>query len=542
LALVLIAAAPAAGREEGLPLAVVGADTIRAGELDSLLIETHRGMSGEEKAEFDYRNLLDKLINDRLILQEARAIGMQEEPEIVEPVREETRKRAVARFVRETFVPPDSTAVTEAAVREEFERFYWKIELRQITVRDRATADSLVRAIRAGASMDSLARARSIDPMAARGGLHNFKHWADVEIPLREASRDLEPGEVSEPFPYRGVVSIVRVEKRGPVDEEAFDRLGPSVRSYLHSLERDRAYRAYLAEKRERAGIRTRRDVLQGILADSAEVLTGEFLDAPEESPAVEAADGRTISEGELRREISHMKMENATLPFDSLLQRSLEKRLEDLVLTGEAIAAGYLDKPEIRAGHRRRLNEALVNAYLSEFIGSQITFDREEFQEYYEEHRESFRGPDEIQVDVIVVEEEPVAREIADRLEAGADFGFLKQKYTGADPAASADPKWVKAGLFSAPIAQALEDLDPGETTGAFDMRGRWGVFKLLDRRPGRIPEMEEVDMQIRRALFQRRFNTLLDEHLAALEEAVGVERFEENIERYFGGEGGEG
>ena len=52
----------------------------------------------------------------------------------------------------------------------------------------------------------------------------------------------------------------------------------------------------------------------------------------------------------------------------------------------------------------------------------------------------------------------------------------------------------------------------------------------------------MEAVEMEIRKVIYQRKFNTLLDEHLDLLKEHSDIQKFEEKIEAYIlSGEAGD-
>ncbi len=88
---------------------------------------------------------------------------------------------------------------------------------------------------------------------------------------------------------------------------------------------------------------------------------------------------------------------------------------------------------------------------------------------------------------------------------------------------------------VFSKVIRDEVERLEIGGSSKAIPIPTGWMIFRVLDRREGRVPPFEEVDMEIRQVMFQRKFNEKLDAHLELLKERSEIVRHEENIERYF-------
>jgi hypothetical protein len=90
---------PAASSASAEPLVIVGGDTISTRDMDEALVETHSKMSADEKLDFDYRKLLNKLVNDRLLMQEARAMGMDEEPSLLGRLDTMRTRNAIRQYV-----------------------------------------------------------------------------------------------------------------------------------------------------------------------------------------------------------------------------------------------------------------------------------------------------------------------------------------------------------------------------------------------------------------------------------------------------------
>lgn len=514
-------------------LAIVNGDPVTSADLDEELVRFHREMSTAQRLEYDYRELLERLIHDRLILQQAVSLGLDEEPAVREPIERNRIDNAVEKYVAATYAGPDS--ITTKAVREFFDENYWKIGVRQISARTRESIVELRDAIRRGASMDSLARAVSVDSHRYRGGLHNLKVWADVTNVIREAVADLDVGELSEPFPYREAWSLVRVEERLPVDEAELERYEGEIRKYLRGAERERAWRVWVQEHLERTPVDVDSTVVEAIAADSARTLTPEFV-VLSDRPVLSIGDTH-VTEYELRKTLSHKAMRGAQESFSSHLEATLEAEKADLALRVAAAEAGWLDAAEVVDTYRKELERRLIEAYLSETVVSRIRFNRDEFREYWEQNPEEFPAPPQVQVGTIMVGTREEADEIKARLQEGADFEYLRSQYAPSGHDAVESNKWVSPGIFSEEIRDELLRIDVGEASGPYEVAGgSWFILKLKKRRMGEVKPLEECELQLREIMFERKFKTLLDEHLALLKERSEIELHEAAIDEYFG------
>ncbi|MBD3336225.1 MAG: hypothetical protein GF355_11980 [Candidatus Eisenbacteria bacterium] len=523
---------PAAAASEPAVLAVVNGDSVTAADLDELLIETHQQMTPERRSDFDFHRLLDKLINDRLILQQAEALGLREEPRLLEEPRENLEQAAIRSYVRDQFTPPDSAG--DEAVRNYIETYYWKIQLRSISVEGKDEAERLREAVLSGAYMDSLARQHSQDRHAARGGLQELKPWANIPPIVRRHVEDLEIGQLSEPFSYRRRYSFFRVEDRQPVTDEEYETRAPGVRTYLTSEASTQALTDFVEAHVEQAGITEHHDVLADIEADSSDVLRDTFLNGSGR-PALEIEGGHAVTEAELRRAISRTSMGAGDRSFAANFRAALGSKKQELALLAAADSAGYLEQPELQARYGRDVRDTLIEAYLHETIASRIRFNREEFRRYYEENPDQFRAPDEVLLGTLTIQEEAKAQEVHERLEQGGDFEFLRRLYAEQGRYAEETSKWVSVTAFNEDIRAEINRLPVGGTTPPFQTPQGWVLFKVKDRRRGEVKPMEEVEPQLREIFFQKKFNERLDEHMALLKERSEIRRFEDNIEAYF-------
>lgn len=514
-------------------LAWVNGEIVTSGDIDELLLTSHQSRDMATMRSADLPNFLKKAINDRLLVQDALAMGMDEETPVQMAADEFLEQEAIKAFVAQAFNPPSQA--DSLAVRAHFEKFYWKILLRQVSVRDRESAESLRTSVMAGADMDSLARTQSVDSHNLRGGLHSLKYWGDVENILRDAVVEVAVGDVSEVFPLRDAFAFIRVEDKNEVDDESFADKSAKIRAIVLGQERNAAFSSFLDSLETHTPILQDAGELDAIRNDAGIIFMGEFL--REQSAPVLSIEGEpSITGTELRRSVSRTAMTDGTAPFDSILHDAMSYLRQNLLLRSHARENGYFEKEQLLKLRRTKLEQVLIEVYLQEMIVPQIVFSRAEFQEFYEENQDVFRGADEVRLEMVLIDDKAEADEMVARLGEGADFDFLRSQYLGESDSGNSSMRWTSSEVFAGGIQHELESMEQGETSAAIETRGSWMIFKLTGKRKGAVKPIAEVDMQIREVMFQLKFNELLDQHLGILRERSDIHMNQEAIEVYFG------
>ena len=515
------------------PLVIVGDDTISTRDMDEALVETHSKMSADEKLDFDYRKLLNKLVNDRLLMQEARAMGMDEEPSLLGRLDTMRTRNAIRRFVADRYKP--DLAVTENEIREYFQAYYSRLQLRTMAVQTQSEAEQIAAAIRGGASMDSIAQTVSLDMYRYKGGIHNDKYYGDVERELRDRADRLKPGELSDPFPYRQVWALVRLERRSFADTSEMDAQRPKIERVLREEKHARQWMTFLDSLTAQAGIIEDTAAMASIRADAANLFTPGFMQGTER-PVYRSDEGLEITDASLRRAVSHTAMSMRTAPFDSILAATREEMLQEMTLAWAATRAGYRDRQDVIEACRHSLDSALVEVYLQQTVAPQIVFNHEEFEAYYQEHIDEFRRPTTCQFDRMTIDSEQTARDIAARLADGGDFYFVGRQFKVRLSTSEESAEWLNLQAFPDTVRQEIEALSIGASTAPYRTTEGWLILRLKGRKPGEPRPLADVEMRIREVMFQKKFSETLDGILKALKENAAIEYKQEAIDKYFG------
>ncbi len=522
-------------KSERVVLAIVNGDSVFTSDVDAIFGRMHSAMSTSAKSNFDYHKLLNKLVNDRLIVQEAKALGIDEDESVTQLLYGRKQNWVRGIYVRDNFKP--DTTVSDATVLNYFQANYHKVRVRTVSVESKATADSLAQQIRQGAPMDSLAKIYSVDMFRYVGGIQSMKYWITVEDELRRYLNDAKKGSLIGPFPYRAVYALMRVEDTAPPDTAELAGMREFLIPVLREAKKMEEWKKFVQALGAKYGLDVDSAAVNEIARNTASVLDSTFQRGSER-PVAQLVKVPVVSEQDLRRETAHSAMSQATTAIDTLLYQSLNKLVEDQLL----YRAGLDAKLDTLSWVNRRLestkDSVLIEVYLKETVASRIKFNRDEFQQYYNENQDKFREPDNLTLREVLIESQELADSAVALLQDGADFSYVADKYRKGAKELAEQNVDASMDAFPKSIQADLAKLSPGQSSKAYPTAEGWIVFKLLDRKPGRVKTLEEVDMNIREVMFQQKFSKMLDETLSQLKANSKIVMFDEAIEKYLGAE----
>ncbi|HZV81770.1 MAG TPA: peptidylprolyl isomerase, partial [Geobacteraceae bacterium] len=228
------------------PVAVVNDDPIMLDELTSTLATVHEGQTeGKSAGKKDFTAVLNRLINLRLIIQEATNMGLDETPEVKEPVDDyaATTLKDHLKLAHVRDAKPDEKIVEQLyrqAVKE------WKIKSVKFDKQEdaKALADELAK----GGNFDELV-AKLVESGKAEGSKEGAFMKPDGLLPqIVDAVSVMEAGKTSPVIQVGPSFTILKLEEIGyPENAEAREkarqqaidiRRAAMVREYFQSMKK----------------------------------------------------------------------------------------------------------------------------------------------------------------------------------------------------------------------------------------------------------------------------------------------------------------
>lgn len=241
---VLIAVAPLSGCGSGGKVAaVVNGQVITVKEVDDRLAgmsKVTREAMGNNRA-----RVLEQMIMEALLLQEARRRGLENDREVKQLLREARRQILFGRLV-EVLRAEKPVQVPEEEVAKYYEEH--KADFAQpdstrashILTADEETAKKALSRVRAGEPFAKVAEEMSTDPSRTNGGDIGFFAKGQVIPEFEEACKKLKPGEVSDVVKSSLGYHVIQVTERREARDRTLDEVKDRIARALEQRQRQK--------------------------------------------------------------------------------------------------------------------------------------------------------------------------------------------------------------------------------------------------------------------------------------------------------------
>lgn len=507
------------------PAAQVGAEVVTIRDLAEALAMTHSEHEGAAKKK-DFRSLLDRLIDLRLIVLEARSMGLDEVADVKTVLgsyhattpRETLKARAVANVRPD---PEDVDRIYRPAVQE------WRV--RSVLFAEEADAVAF-----AAGAKDATAFAA-----AASGAIKGGKARGDDEgqyigrkkaLPqVIAAVEKLKVGEVSAPVKVPEGYAILLVEDtrfpdvpevRAEVERMVMTpMLQQALRGYFKDLTKkhaavNRKVLAALNYEAKKPGF--------SALAKDKRVLVQIHGEAP-----VTVAD----LSAELKKQFFH-GMEQAAK--EGKVNRKKEQYFESLLfrrlLDKEAKVQRVADEPQLRKAAAEYERSILFTAFVERVVAPDVKVEEAEARAYYDAHQADFTYPDFYKLETIGFARAADAQAACEKLKAGTDTKWLRANAEG-----QLDPKkrslemegTVTAESMPAGLAPIISGASAGECRIFAVSDAECYAVLVADKVPSRVRPFEEARPAIEKKVFDQDVARSVEDWTKKLRQAQEVNVF---------------
>jgi peptidyl-prolyl cis-trans isomerase C len=223
----------------------------------------------------DIDALVKNILTGLLLEREARQKGLQNDPEIVEKLRQE-KDSALLQTFREKGVPQDTTLTDGEVIayyNENKDRFSTleQVHVLEIQLASEEEANAVLQQLRSGADFAKLAEEKSIRAWAAKKG--GDLGWLDRRRypKVSEAALEMKTGELGGPIQDATKFSVIKVLGKKPAEMKPLDDVRLSIEATLRREKSVAATRAWLEEMRQKVTVETYEKVLHSTLTSPEE-------------------------------------------------------------------------------------------------------------------------------------------------------------------------------------------------------------------------------------------------------------------------------
>ena len=486
------------GSSQDPPVAEIGPHQITAGSLRDFVAEWPGSLPSQKTGDDARRHYLQIMIDARLLLMEARALGLD-----TTQAARSTIQGAVDNRVSALYRAREITAKIE--IREDEIRAYFDAEgyglerkVSGILVEGQAAVDTVLAQLRAGRSFAAVATAHSQDARSARqsGELGFIGRDMAPRIHISpEVFRSLPLGEISEPLYTGKYWNIVRFSEERPV---SYDKYRDAIKKLLFDERSARAKKEHFELLRDAFEVRLHEDALEQLVA--AYKLQDLSSLAADPLPLY-TCDGGEIT---LAAAVKVLQEQNIGTGFAnsdqaaSTLERTV---LNPFLIKETARRAGDYEKPVIRHLQKTKEEEVLLNGLKAAAITGKLDISEADVRRYYDSHPKVFSHEPAVWVEELLLPSADEAEKKRKLLEAGTPFADLAGESLRSDALKKANRFHfhpLEKAVYPVLMA-AVTNAPEGELVGPVAVEGGFSLFRVLDREDTSIEPYDQVQ---RRAL----------------------------------------
>ncbi len=209
---------------------------------------------------------LQDFINDKLLYRAARGAGVHDKEEVRKLIAQARKKIIISRFLKDEV--EDRIDISEEEVAAYYENNASEflspaiMRLSHILVQSREEAQDLLKQLDDGYEFESLARAKSVDPSAQRGGDVGFFPQGQLMPEFERAINSLEVGEMSGVVETNLGYHIIKLTGREEPKPVPLAQVEERIRKRLYQQEKQYLFNKLLNDLRESVTIKINEEAL----------------------------------------------------------------------------------------------------------------------------------------------------------------------------------------------------------------------------------------------------------------------------------------
>ncbi len=530
---------------DNIVLAEVGGEKIYSGDLNDIFKRSRQNYLTFEEELDARRDILDSLVVQRLLIQEAYKKKIDESEEIKRIVLANQDKFLLDALYQKKIINP--VEVTDDDLMDYYAKLENKIQASHILVRTLDTAMMVLDSLKNGANFENLAIKYSIDPSAKtnRGDLGYFV-WGQMDPTFQENVFKMQPGEISEPFETRYGWHIVKVTDRAENElRGTFGKMKDQIKTSIESGLKNEKLNAYLTEMREKYPIHIDTVTCEYLMHKRATLYPPSLLETLPKNDF----DVSQLDRDEKELIIATWEGGQMTVIQYLAQRRQLGKNGPDFddyagladvifqfnymnILGIEARKIGLEDEKEYKRRIRKFREMAMADVMENDSIIYPGAPDEGEIRAYYDNHQEEFIIPAKYHIYEIMFNDYGTAKSYMGKIGSLKRFKSLAAQYTErtGKRQAEGDLGYIErrhyASLFDE-AAKAPED----KVSGPIQIGNKYSLIWVSDKKEEQVEDFLAAKQKIKDILDKKRKTDFFAEWIDKRKSEVDIRIYENNL-----------
>ncbi len=458
--------------------------------------------------------LLRRVVNTRLMVQEARKIGLDELPEIKKMVdvysKVTLREVLIERKLKN--VKPDEQDIDRVykdMVKE------WKIS--SLFFESEEAAKKAEEEIKKGGDFAEIAKRLASEGVAKAGEEKNYAKPKEFTPSIAKVISEMKVGSVSSVIPLTKGYIIFKLEDVRFPDNPEVKEMAKGEAFNLKSTEVLKQYTDSLVKKY----VTIHKEVLDSLDFEAKEPGFQALLKDTRVVAEIKGEEPITVGEMAeyLKQQLYHgVGQAIETKKLNSRKMATFEEMLFKRVSRKEALNLG-IDKTEAyRNKVKEYENSVIFGAFVQKAIVPDVKIKEEELKAYYNEHIKDYTYPEMMRIDSLVFAKRNDAEDAIEKLRKGTEFQWLASNAEGqVDKDASGlltfEGKLLATKTFPEGMRKVLSGARAGDVKLYASPEGYFYVLSIQGVVPPRPQPYEEVRQGIGTKMFNEKLMKLVED-----------------------------
>jgi len=496
-----------------------------------------------------YEEFLNTMLNKEIMAYKADELGYDKDPTVVEGM--ETFRTMALQVALVKFTVDDLNKVTEEQIREHYRNKGSKVSIKQILVDTPDEAEEVYQQLVDGADFETVCRQFSQSPDAASGGDIHDVTYGNYAPDMQEELFKLPIGGITRPIWSRyGFFVMKVVDRTDPRKSREFDDMRDELEREVRALNE-----------------MVLKSVVNNQIMEKAELtwfwenLRIAFLALPPDRPITNAPDRRDevypllyFEQQDLDKPLATYKKKIITLRdfsdyYDqtSFFERPRrEARLSGVklylghlilkeLIAEEVLSSGIENRQEVKAAINGKREELMVGRLYADMVNSQTAVTRDMISEYYLEHQDAFKKPEERRFGVILTRDLESAQAAYREINSGERFYTVAMEHSIDEQTLNTLSETEMLTKGQQPeiddVGFALANV--GSVSEPFETSRGWVILKLKEKTDASVTSLDRARDSIERAVKQQENERRLNELLAKWKEELGLVIYKDRLNK---------
>jgi parvulin-like peptidyl-prolyl isomerase len=499
-------------------LALVDGDPITEGDLKYSLTVAHRKEDLSSAGTLDISRYVNKLIDDRLLVHEARTAGMDRLPEIKQALEAYLLRESVVRLHKDEIV--DKVSITEDEMGDYYRKNYEQFKLGIIEVKSEGEAGEILGLLKNGADFAELVQKFSTHNSKEKQGEIALKRMG-MSSEVYNAVSALNIGEYSNVVTLGNSYYILKLSGKSTPPENEFDNVKGGIKKELRKRKENERSDEYLKTLHARAKITIQDGLLADLKKDGAKKEPEKGID----KQSLVEVNGEVLTAGEFLSMLNNAGKRSEQDVMNSWIERKL--------IDEEALGRHYEKQSDLWSALNRYENEILKITFIKRIIQPQVKVIDEAIKEYFTTHQKDYMRPARYRIQLITAKTEEDAKQIMNNLQNGADFSWVaKRKSIDASAPDGGERGWMTKAELPKQAGEIIDTMHTGDISPIINTsENAFLILKLQVKHKEEVEEFDKVREPVFQAFFNEQMNVLLEKYLTQLKKGSGIKVYEKEI-----------